>query len=132
MRYMIKKLLCFTLIILSFVILPACTPSSLFRHLKFKNVIWQSEDNDYGIKLEYLVLQENSNHFGTIEFSDKKYDITVLWGYGGYDIYIVDFYGKIIDNTLHFGGGYDITEDDKVILDFSVDYVFDGALVGKP
>ncbi|MGN0804919.1 MAG: hypothetical protein ACI4MS_06015 [Candidatus Coproplasma sp.] len=65
-------------------------------------MIWRSEDNDYGIALEFVVLQDNAH-----------------------------YYGRKLVEAEYLCGGYDIKNDTCVELEFIYDSLFDGKLNDK-
>jgi hypothetical protein len=119
-------------LILSIVCLSACTVvnEANNRQQNVKNVVWQSRANDCDIYLEFTVLQENSWHYGFIEYGDEKYEIAVVWGLSHFSLNVVDYYGKEQEFT-YIGGAYDILGDRCVELEISNDRIYDGQLVGK-
>jgi hypothetical protein len=100
------------------------------RQQDLKNVQWLSDDNDYGIDLEFLVLQENSYHYGAISYNDVDYEIELSWADSEFSIKKVTTYGKLVDDT-YISGDYIIFEDTIVVLDIKDDSMYDGELAGK-
>lgn len=117
--------------ILAISMLSACTPHRINRQNDIKNVIWRSEDNDYGMLLEFVVLQDNAHYYGWLAFEGVEREIAFTWGNGSFDIRPVDYYGRELGEAEYAGGGYYIKNDTCVELDFLSDSLFGGKLNDK-
>lgn len=117
-------------------VLTACTLPDNNRQSKLENVVWRSEENTYGIGIELLALPYSHCPYGYIEYDGDRKEVFMDWSNNRFDMNLVDYYGKDLShsggeyNYIH--GSYNIIEDDKVELVFSVsdDYLFAGELSG--
>lgn len=134
-----KKILCLRPLLLAFAVLAGCLSFCILsavscpqnnRQQELKNVKWQSGANDYGVSLQFTVLDFNNLYYGTIQYGDIKKEIAFDWWNTGFHLSEVDLYGRV-KQTYTSGGVYDIIKDDEVVLDFGADYLFDGALKDK-
>ncbi len=126
------NLFLFLIFFLILVLFNACTPAWVNKQQELKNVIWKTEDTTENmLTLEFLVLQDNANHFGYIEYNNQRYEISLDWGNSSFDICAVNYYGQRQPETTVVGGGYNILDDTQVELEILYDYLFNGALVDK-
>lgn len=131
MRKLIKALISSVILCLGLFSIAGCSPHNINRQNDIKNVIWRSEDNDYGIALEFVVLQDNAHYYGSLAFEYGEKEVAFTWGNGGFDIRPVDYYGQVLEEAEYACGGYDIKNDTCVELEFLSDSLFDGKLNDK-
>lgn len=136
-KYILKVIV----LIFFFSIIPislcACINPWLNRQDNLKNVIWQSEENDYGLSISFTVFQHGTN-YGYIDYCGEKHEITMLWQDLDFSLCLVSYYGENLSNiykadTVWYtvGGKYKILKPSKVRLTIFYDNLYNGALVSK-
>lgn len=128
-KYVVMKKKFAILISLFILMLPvfsvcACTWSGANEQNNLVNVIWQTDENDYGIELTFTVLDQNSARYGTLKYEDKEYDIHMGWAKGKVNIDHIGYYGNIVGyanegNAFEITGNYTIIEKNVVGIKFN-------------
>ena len=94
--------------------LGACTWFGINRQRDLVNVVWQTDENEYGIELTFTVFDHNGDEYGTFKYEDKEYDIKMGWADGRVDITHIGYYGNAI-RYPSAGKEFDITGTYKII-----------------
>lgn len=118
----------FMLISLFIFILPvfsicACTVPGANRQDELENVIWQTDENEYGIELTFTAFDRHNERYGTFKYEDKEYDIHMGWSKGRVNIDHVGYYGNTIvyngdGEKFEITGYYEIIEKNVVEIKF--------------
>lgn len=85
----------------------ACTMPGANRQNDLKNVVWQTDENEYGIDLSFTAFDRNGLLYGTLKYGDGEYDICMSWGKNRFSLHHIGYYG----NNIYPGEGeyFDIT-----------------------
>lgn len=84
------------ILIVSFCSVCACTVPGANRQDELENVIWQTDENEYGIELTFTAYGRRNERYGTFKYEDKEYDIHMEWAKGRVHIYHIGYYGNTI------------------------------------
>lgn len=114
------------------VLLTGChiTVPKMNRQTKVLDAKWQSEENDYGIDLNFTAFKEGGVLFGQISYNNKTENIVMSWGNLSVDIKKIDYYGNLL-NSEYIIGHYKIIKSSKIKITFSYDYIFNDELKNK-
>lgn len=91
----------YILISLFILILPifsvcACTVPGANSQDELENVIWQTDENEFGIELTFTAFSRHNERYGTFKYEDKEYDIHMGWAKGKVNIDHIGYYGNTI------------------------------------
>lgn len=118
----------YILISLFILILPvfsvcACTWPGANRQDELENVIWETDENEYGIELTFTAFKRHTERYGTFKYEDEEYDIHMGWAKGRVHIYHVGYYGNTIIG-VNEGQEFEITGYYKIIKQNVVEIEF--------
>ena len=116
-------LICIFIIIVSVCSVCACTVPGGNRQDELENVIWQTDENEYGIELTFTAFGRHSERYGTFKYNDKEYDIHMDWWKGVVHIAHVGYYGNTIisddeGREFEITGSYNIIKQSIVEIKF--------------
>ena len=102
-----KKIICLLISFSILILFSACVMPKNNKQTKVLDTKWQSEENDYGIDLNFTAFKEGGVLFGQISYKGKTEEIYIVWGNLRFVTQKVSFYGNTID-TCYASGYYKI------------------------
>lgn len=124
-----RKCILISLIILTLILsaFSLCACHWTNRQRDMVNVVWQTDDNEYGIALTFTVLDHSGDNYGTFKYENKEYDIRMGWEHGKVFIYPIGYYGNNVRSDdkkeIRLSGTYKIKEKGVVEITFYTVYV---------
>jgi len=120
MKYILISIIMFILPVFS---VCACTWPGSNRQNELEYVIWQTDENEYGIELTFTVFARDGSRYGTFKYENKEYDILMGWSRNKVHIIYIGYYGNYIGygdggNDLQITGYYEIMAKDVVEIRF--------------
>lgn len=102
----------------------SCTLPGANRQDELVDVLWETDENEYGIELTFTAFETHTARHGTIKYEDKEYDIHLGWSKGEVYIERIGYYGNVIGYDgggarFEITGNYTIIEESLVEIKFN-------------
>lgn len=101
----------------------ACTWPGANSQDELVDVVWETDENEYGIELTFTAFETHTARHGTLKYEDKEYDIHLGWSKGEVSIERIGYYGNVIGYDgggarFEISGTYDLIEESVVEITF--------------